>query len=71
MNAGDHFYNFDSEENAAKWKGVLIAALRRVSVRVIECGGQKNNEGGLLLFFCFGGVVVINGGEMLRVFGCY
>lgn len=31
VNAGDHFYNFDSEENSAKWKGVLIAALKRVS----------------------------------------
>lgn len=41
VNAGDHFYNFDSEENAAKWKGVLIAALRRVSVVKRDRGKTK------------------------------
>lgn len=31
VNTGDHIYDFESEENSAKWKGVLIAALKRVS----------------------------------------
>lgn len=33
LNASDNFYNFESEENSAKWKGVLISALRRVGRR--------------------------------------
>lgn len=31
VNAGDNFYDFTNEENSPKWKGVLTAALKRVS----------------------------------------
>lgn len=31
VNASDNIYDFESEENSAKWKGVLITALKRVS----------------------------------------
>ncbi|KAB0803025.1 hypothetical protein PPYR_05211 [Photinus pyralis] len=33
-NAGDQIYDFESEENSPKWKGVLITALKRVLEQV-------------------------------------
>ncbi|KAF5284129.1 hypothetical protein FQR65_LT00129 [Abscondita terminalis] len=33
-NASDQIYDFESEENSSKWKGVLIAALKRVLEQV-------------------------------------
>lgn len=29
--SGDNIYDFNSEENSAKWKGLLTAALKKVS----------------------------------------
>ncbi|XP_063927452.1 protein son of sevenless [Zophobas morio] len=34
VNAGDNVYDFSNEENSAKWKGVLTAALKRVLEQV-------------------------------------
>lgn len=34
VNVGDNVYDFASEENSAKWKGVLVAALKRVSIDI-------------------------------------
>lgn len=34
-------YDFEKEENAAKWKGVFVNSLRKVCKRVLKC---KNNR---------------------------